>query len=80
MPIFYCPVPPEAEWTIIARQKRIMISVNRETCIGCGSCAAQCPQSFDMDGEGKAIVISQEILECTKQAAEICPVQAIKVE
>jgi ferredoxin len=56
------------------------ITVNKETCIGCGSCAALCPQTFQMNDEGKSSVTSQDDTDCAKNAAESCPVQAIKVE
>lgn len=56
------------------------ITVNKETCIGCGSCAALCPQVFQMNDEGKSDVISQDDVECAKNAVQSCPVQAITVE
>ena len=55
------------------------IAVNKETCIGCGSCAALCPDTFQMDSDGKSEVTSQGNIECAKNAAETCPVQAITV-
>ncbi len=55
------------------------IEVNKETCIGCGSCAAICPSNFQMGADGKSEVISQEENSCTKEAAETCPVQAITI-
>jgi len=55
------------------------ITVDKNLCIGCGSCAAVCPQSFKMnDDEGKADVVSQES-DCAHNAVESCPVQAIKI-
>ena len=56
-----------------------MITVNEETCIGCGSCAALCPDTFRLDEEGKSEVISQDDKECALKAVEACPVQAITV-
>lgn len=56
-----------------------MITVDKETCIGCGSCVALCPDVFQLDANGKAEVISQDNVACAKNAAETCPVQAIKV-
>lgn len=55
------------------------IEVNKETCIGCGSCAAICPSNFQMAADGKSEVISQEENSCVKEAAETCPVQAITI-
>jgi len=56
-----------------------MITVNEEACIGCGSCASQCPDVFEMNEDGKSVVVSQDDAECAKQAADGCPVQAISV-
>lgn len=56
------------------------VSVNHELCIGCGACAAVCPVSFQMNAEGKSDPVTQEVTECTKAAADGCPVQAISVE
>jgi ferredoxin len=57
-----------------------MISVNQELCIGCGACTAECPNTFDLNEEGKSIVTSQEDVECAKRAVDVCPVQAISVD
>lgn len=56
------------------------ISVNKETCIGCGACASLCPAAFKMNDEGKSEPISQDGNDCAKNAADTCPVQAILVE
>lgn len=56
-----------------------MVEVNKDTCIGCGACSATCPKSFVINDDGKAEAISQEVIDCTKQAAEGCPVNAITV-
>lgn len=65
---------------------------DRENCIGCGSCAAVCQAFWDMDYEnGKAVLkggkknekgeyeIETEDTRCNKEAAEVCPVQVIKI-
>jgi len=57
-----------------------MINLDQEACIGCGACAAVCPHSFAMADDGKAGIVSQDIVDCTREAAEGCPVQAIKIE
>ncbi len=50
-------------------------------CIGCGACAAICPDNWEMEG-GKAKSTKTELEEvgCNKDAADACPVQCITVE
>jgi len=55
------------------------IVVNKETCIGCGTCVSLCPSGFKMNDDGKSEPITQENLECVKQAVDSCPVKAITV-
>lgn len=57
------------------------ISVNKEECIGCGSCVSVCSESFEMK-DGKAIAKKPQVeaLDCEEQAKSICPVNAIKIE
>ena len=56
------------------------ITVNKATCIGCGVCAAICPNSFEMK-EGKSSPKKPKTKEitCEKTAEEACPVKAISV-
>ena len=62
------------------------IKINQEDCIGCGSCSAICPDVFDVNEENKAVIKSTNTSQgetdekCVKEAAEVCPVQAIKIE
>ncbi|MEI7498202.1 MAG: ferredoxin [Candidatus Falkowbacteria bacterium] len=56
-----------------------MIKVDDIACIGCGTCVALCPKCFQMNAEGKSEAISQDDIECAKNAAASCPVQAITV-
>ena len=56
------------------------ISVNKNVCIGCGSCVAICPKVFKMSDDGKSEIISQDDKECAQKAAESCPVRAITIE
>lgn len=58
--------------------------VDKDVCIGCGLCVGVCPEVFDLDGDGKAVAIEDEIaadvLTDAKEAANQCPVEAIIVE
>jgi ferredoxin len=60
--------------------KKIIVDKNK--CIGCGTCVALAPEIFEMDDAGKSIVkkspdINEETL---KLAIDSCPSQAISVE
>ncbi|RLE39018.1 ferredoxin [Candidatus Woesearchaeota archaeon] len=51
------------------------------TCIGCGSCAAICPENWVMEGN-KARCIKTDIgenLSCNMEAAKNCPVNCIHI-
>lgn len=63
----------------------------RLKCIGCGSCVAVCEKYFQMadDGlvdlrgakaSGDNFIIEVKNAGCASEAADICPVQVIKVE
>ena len=56
------------------------IKVDEEKCIGCGACAASC-DNFEMN-EGKAVAKKKEVdkLGCNQEAADVCPVEAIKIK
>ncbi len=56
-----------------------MIKINKETCIGCGTCVAICEKVFKInEDELKAEVIDANSKdECVQQSIEACPVQAI---
>jgi ferredoxin len=57
-----------------------MLKVDQEKCIGCGLCAGLCPESFQMNMNGKSEVTNAEVNDCAKNAAANCPVEAISVE
>lgn len=62
----------------------MIVKVNRAKCIGCGACAAVCPEVFRMDDEGLAEVfvdvIPPEAEASAQDAADGCPVEAITIE
>jgi len=57
------------------------ISVDQETCIGCGLCADTCPKSFFMK-DARAHPINAEVksLTCEENAKNSCPVEAISID
>jgi len=61
---------------------RFIIKFDKEKCIGCGTCAAVCPENWEIgdDNKAKPKKIELEKLGCNKTAEESCPVQAIRVE
>ena len=55
--------------------------VDRNKCKGYGVCTAVCPQIFQLDGEGKAKVISEDYDGYDYgRAIASCPTQAISIE
>jgi ferredoxin len=63
----------------------------KDDCIGCGACAAICPDFWEMSDDGKSKLKNakkeedKEILEveevgCNKEAADSCPVPCIFIE
>ncbi len=75
--------------------KKIFVCHKRNSCIGCGSCVAIAPQSWQMnDEDGKSDlkggelkkneivvgVIDEADYEANKIASEACPVHIIKLD
>jgi len=66
------------------------IKLEREKCIGCGSCAALCPKFFEMADDGKSHIkgsVKQDVeeleaakAECAEAASEACPAQCIHID
>lgn len=65
----------------------------KKDCIGCGACAAVAPEYWEMDEEGMAHLkeskqvednwekeITADEVQKHKEAAQVCPVEVIKVE
>ncbi|VVB79364.1 Ferredoxin [uncultured archaeon] len=57
------------------------ITVDKKKCIGCGACVSVCPSAFEMkDGKSSPIKSKVANITCEREAAESCPVNAIKIE
>lgn len=58
------------------------VKVNENACIGCGACAAICPDVFEITDEGFAKVVVDNVEEDKKEevveAKEGCPTSAIE--
>ncbi len=58
--------------------------VDKDLCIGCGVCPSVAPSMFEMNDEGLADVIVDEIPageeDLAEEAVESCPVGAITIE
>jgi ferredoxin len=58
-------------------------SVDKSLCIGCGLCPEICPMVFQMENDqavAKAETVPPEAEEACREAAQDCPVEAIKIE
>jgi len=60
------------------------VKVDKNTCIGCGVCVALAPKYFRMGDDGKSEVIKEDVEQgdedMVRNAAQSCPVGAIKIE
>ncbi|MBI5133127.1 MAG: ferredoxin [Thaumarchaeota archaeon] len=59
------------------------VIVDEDVCTGCGLCASICPDVFEMESNGKSHVKDpkgDKKYKCAKEAADSCPVQAIKIK
>ena len=61
------------------------LTLDKETCIGCGACTAVAPEFFEMNyDEGKAKIIKADFGEeertKVEDSVQTCPVQCIKIE
>lgn len=73
----------------------VSVTIERDTCVSCGSCYEVCPDFFEENpddsfsqvkkkfrkgdniGEGDA---PDEMADCVRDAADLCPVEIIHVE
>ena len=60
----------------------VLLKIDKEKCISCGTCVALFPEIFELDASGKSKVkdgakVSEEI---AKEAIDSCPVSAVTRE
>jgi ferredoxin len=65
----------------LSQANRIRVEVDRDLCIGSADCVATEPDVFELDDEGKAVVIDPDAAATDDivEAARNCPVTAIFV-
>ena len=60
------------------------VRVDPTLCTGCGPCVDICPDVFELDQDGIAVVkidqIPVDLEEACREAAENCPTEAIAIE
>lgn len=57
------------------------IILDKNKCIGCGTCAAVCPGNYELwDGKARPLKEEVESLGCNRIAEETCPVKAITIK
>ncbi len=58
-----------------------MVKVDKNLCIGCGTCVSVCPEVFELDKDGKSKLKEKADLQkneaCIKDSIDQCPVDAI---
>jgi ferredoxin len=65
----------------LSPRNRIAIEVDRDLCIGSGDCVDTAPAVFELDDDGKAVVLDPDgaSVDEVVDAAANCPVTAIFV-
>ena len=59
---------------------KFQVRINKEKCLGCGTCAALMPEAFEMDSEGKSTVKpNQKSSDEMLMVAKSCPTGAIEI-
>ena len=60
------------------------VCIDPELCSGCGPCVDICPEIFELNEEGIAVVkvneVSAELQDACKEAAGDCPTEAISIK
>ena len=58
------------------------VKVEEELCTGCGLCADNCSEVFELTDDVAQVIIDEvppEHEDCVKDAADDCPVEAITI-
>ncbi|MEM3405928.1 MAG: ferredoxin [Candidatus Pacearchaeota archaeon] len=58
----------------------VTIKIDSKKCIGCGACEAICPITFKIKNGKSTIKKQPKKITCEEEAANSCPVQAIRIE
>ncbi|MDD5110279.1 MAG: ferredoxin [Patescibacteria group bacterium] len=56
------------------------IQINPEKCLGCGTCAALCPDVFELATDKARVKNPTSDAPCVQEAVAACPAQAISVQ
>ena len=57
------------------------IVIDENACVGCGLCVNNCPDCFELNDSGVAIVKAHECENCDlRETASQCPVNCITIE
>ena len=57
--------------------------VDENLCTGCGLCVDTCPEVFKMDDSVAKVIaekVPEKVYNTCREAADICPVEAISIE
>jgi ferredoxin len=62
----------------------VKISIDREACVGAGQCVLAAPSVFDLDDDGKVVVLSEDppadVHSQIRNAVFSCPAFAIEFD
>jgi len=61
------------------------VTVDKDTCTGCGLCSDTCPEVFEIDDSDSVVKVKvaevpQDVVKTCQEAADNCPVECIKIE
>jgi ferredoxin len=60
----------------------LVVTIDRDRCMGSGMCTFHAPDTFDLDEESRSVIIDPALsdVEGIETAAATCPTEAITVE